>query len=105
MDLNGIPEYAGELYHLTYTVETATGVFKSVSIGVTEVTFSPTVSSITAYLAFDPTEVTKVISGGKVRITLYGDRLYMWKIDAVTQEKTYARRSAIQARLAAVGHR
>jgi hypothetical protein len=90
LDLNGIPEYAGELYHLTYTVETATGVFKSVSIGVTEVTFSPTVSSITAYLAFDPTEVTKVISGGKVRITLYGDRLYMWKIDAVTQEKTYA---------------
>ena len=90
LDLNGIPEYVGELYNLTYTVETATGVFKSVSIGVTEVTFSPTVSSITAYLAFDPTEVTKVISGGKVRITLYGDRLYMWKIDAVTQEKTYA---------------
>ena len=60
LDLNGIPEHAGELYHLTYTVETATGVFKSVSIGVTEVTFSPTVSSITAYLAFDPTEVVSL---------------------------------------------
>lgn len=90
LDLNGIPEHAGELNHLIYTVETATGVFKSVSIAVTEVTFSPIVSSITAYLAFDPTEVTKVISGGKVMITLYGENSYMWKIDAVTQEKTYA---------------
>ncbi len=90
LDLNGIPEHAGELNHLIYTVETATGVFKSVSIAVTEVTFSPIVSSITAYLAFDPTEVTKVISGGKVMVTLYGENSYMWKIDAVTQEKTYA---------------
>jgi hypothetical protein len=90
LDLNGIPEHAGELNHLIYTVETATGVFKSVSIAVTEVTFSPTVSSITAYLAFDPTEVTKLISGGKVMVTLYGENSYMWKIDAVTQEKTYA---------------
>ncbi len=89
LNLTGIPEDAGELHHLIYTVETATGVFKSVSIGVTEVTFSPTVSSITAYLAFDPTEVTKVISGGKVIISLYAEKSYMWKIDAVTQEKSY----------------
>jgi hypothetical protein len=90
LNLTGIPEDAGELHHLIYTVETATGVFKSVSIGVTEVTFSPTVSSITAYLAFDPTVVTKVMSGGKVIISLYAEKSYMWKIDAVTQEKTYA---------------
>ncbi len=89
-NLSGIPEDAGELYQLIYTVETASGVFESVSLDVTGVTFSADLNNITAFLSFDPTEMTKIVANGKVIISLYGEKSYMWKIDAVTQEKTYA---------------
>ena len=90
LDLSGIPEDAGKLYQLIYTVETASGVFKSVSIDVTGVTFSADLDNITAFLSFDPAEMTNIAAGGKVIISLYGEKSYMWKIDAVTQEKNYA---------------
>jgi len=90
LNLTGIPEDAGELYQLIYTVETASGVFESVSLDVTGVTFSADLNNITAFLSFDPTEMTNIAANGKVIISLYGEKSYMWKIDAVTQEKTYA---------------
>ncbi len=90
LNLSGIPQDAGELYRLIYTVETATGVFESVSIGVTGVTFSAHLNNITAFLSFDPTEMTNIAAGGKVIISLYGEKSYMWKNDAVTQAKIYA---------------
>jgi len=89
LDLSGIPEDAGKLYQLIYTVETASGVFKSVSIDVTGVTFSASTSSLTAFLSFDPTVMTNTVAGGKVIIRLKGNKLYQWS-QIVTLGKEYA---------------
>ena len=77
LDLSGIPQQVGELDQIIYTLETASGVFKSVPLNVAGVTFSATVSSITAFLAVDPA-VIKIAANGKVIIRLKGDKLYQW---------------------------
>jgi len=80
LNLSGIPQEVGELDQLIYMVETASGVFKSVSLNVSGVTFSATVSSITAFLAFDPLFVTDIAANGKVRIILLGEQPYEWSV-------------------------
>ncbi len=86
-DLTNVPQQVGELGEVIWTVETAAGVFKSMILNVTGVTFSPTVSSITAFLAFDPT-VTGIAANGKVAITLCGIKSYQWST-ILTGQKTY----------------
>ena len=88
LNLSGIPQEVGELDQLIYMVETAPGVFKSVPLNVSGVTFSPTVSSITAFLAFDPLFVTNIAANGKVRITLLGEQPYEWSATS-TDGKNY----------------
>ncbi|NMB00756.1 MAG: hypothetical protein GX971_04450 [Firmicutes bacterium] len=76
--LSGIPQEVGMLQQLIYTVETASGVFKSVPLNVTGVTFSAALDNITAFIAFDPAVVTNIDANGKVRITLFGEQPYEW---------------------------
>ena len=78
LNLSGIPQEVGALRKLIYTVETAPGVFKSVPLNVTDVTFSAALDNITAFLSFDPTVMTNTAAGGKVIIRLKGDKLYQW---------------------------
>jgi len=87
-NLSGIPQEVGALSQLIYTVETAAGVFKSLTLNVTGVTFSPTVSSITAFLAFDP-DVMDIVANGKVKIMLVGEKSYFWQSDAIADGKNY----------------
>jgi hypothetical protein len=63
-------------------------VFKSLTLNVTGVTFSPTVSSITAFLAFDP-DVMDIVANGKVKIMLVGEKSYFWQSDAIADGKNY----------------
>ena len=74
-DLTNVPQEVGTLSHIDWTEETATGVFKSMTLHVTGVTFSATNSSLTAYLSFDPAAM-KIIAGGKYMVALYGCLLY-----------------------------
>ncbi len=83
LNLSGIPQEVGELDQLIYMVETASGVFKSVPLNVSGVTFSATVSSITAFLAFDPLFVTNIAANGKVRIILLGEQPYEWSATSI----------------------
>ena len=87
-NLSGIPQEVGALSQLIYTVETAAGVFKSLTLNVTDVTFSPTVSSITAFLAFDP-DVMDIVANGKVTIMLVGEKSYFWQSGAIADGKNY----------------
>ncbi|HQP79634.1 MAG TPA: hypothetical protein PL115_07235 [Bacteroidales bacterium] len=73
---------------MVYTVETAWGVFESVSLDVTNVTFSLAKHSLLAFLAFDPVEM-KINAGRKVMVTLSGKKLYQWS-KPVTDGKEYA---------------
>ena len=75
--LGGIPQDVGTLRSLIYTVETATGVFKSLQLNVNGVTFSSALDTLTAFLAFDPA-VVKIAEDGEVKITLIGDKAYKW---------------------------
>jgi hypothetical protein len=88
LNLSSIPQEVGKLDQLIYMVETASGVFKSVPLNVSGVTFSATVSSITAFLAFDPDVVTNIAANGKVRITLLGEQPYEWSATS-TDGKNY----------------
>jgi|ADurb_Cas_03_Slu_FD_contig_123_38511_length_2304_multi_3_in_0_out_0_1 hypothetical protein len=88
LTLSGIPAAVGTLNKLIYTVETASGVFKSVDLNVTNVTFSSDKTDLTAYIAFDPTVVTGIIAGGTVTITLSGAKSYKWSTQAANV-KTY----------------
>ena len=89
LNLSGIPQEVGALRKLIYTVETAPGVFKSVPLNVTDVTFSAALDNITAFLSFDPTVMTNTVAGGKVIIRLKGNKLYQWS-QIVTLGKEYA---------------
>ncbi len=89
LNLSGIPQEVGALRKLMYTVESAQGVFKSVPLNVTGVTFSASTSSLTAFLSFDPTVMTNIAAGGKVIIRLKGDKLYQWS-QTVALGKDYA---------------
>jgi len=87
-DLTNVPQEVGTLSHIDWTEETATGVFKSMTLHVTGVTFSATNSSLTAYLSFDPAAM-KIIAGGKYMVALYGEQL-SFQSNTVTTEKNYA---------------
>ena len=89
LNLSGIPQEVGALRKLIYTVETAPGVFKSVPLNVTDVTFSAALDNITAFLSFDPTVMTNTAAGGKVIIRLKGNKLYQWS-QSVALGKDYA---------------
>ena len=88
LDLSSVPKEVGKLHQLVYTVETAWGVFESVSLDVTNVTFSLAKHSLLAFLAFDPVEM-KINAGRKVMVTLSGKKLYQWS-KPVTDGKEYA---------------
>ena len=75
--LGGIPQDVGTLRSLIYTVETATGVFKSLQLNVNGVTFSSALDTLTTFLAFDPA-VVQIAEDGEVKITLIGDKAYKW---------------------------
>ena len=87
--LSGIPQQVGNLNQLSYTVETASGVFKSVVLYVSNVTFSSDKTSLTAYIPFDPTVMTGIIAGGTANITLFGDKSYKWSTQ-VSTAKNYS---------------
>lgn len=82
--LSGINKNVGKLDQLIYMVETASGVFKSVTLDVTGVTFSDALDYMTAFIAFNPTVVKKVVANGKVKITLFGEQPYEWSITSTT---------------------
>jgi len=86
-NLSNIPTSVGALQKLVWTLETATGVFKSMTLNVNNVTFSAGNTDLTAFLSFDPT-VMKIAAGGKVRIVLHGAWQYLWRT-TVTSEKNY----------------
>ena len=75
--LNNVPKEVGTLDQLIWTVETTPGNFASMTLDVTGVTFSPTVNSMTAFIAFDP-DVMGITAGGSVAITLVGQQVYRW---------------------------
>jgi hypothetical protein len=75
--LNNVPKEVGTLDQLIWTVETTPGNFASMTLDVTGVTFSPTVNSMTAFIAFDP-DVMGITAGGSVAITLIGQQVYRW---------------------------
>jgi len=87
-NLSNIPQKVGELDQLIYTVETSSGVFKSMTLNVTGITFSSTVNSMTAFLAFDPA-VVKIAANGKAKILLIGVLPYVWRSGKVTGGKNY----------------
>jgi hypothetical protein len=87
--LSGIPQEVGNLQQLIYTVETAAGVFKSVELDVTNVTFSPTTTDLTAYIAFNPTVMTGIVAGGTANISLLGNKSYKWGTQ-VSTAKNYS---------------
>ena len=78
--LKNVPAGVGTLNSLSWTVETATGVFKAMTLSVTGVTFSSALDTITAFLAFDPA-VMKIAANGNFKITLFGNKSYQWSID------------------------
>lgn len=86
--LKNVPAGMGTLNSLSWTVETATGVFKAMTLSVTGVTFSSALDTITAFLAFDPA-VMKIAANGNFKITLFGNKSYQWSID-VAGGKNYA---------------
>ncbi len=73
--LKNVPAGVGTLNSLSWTVETATGVFKAMTLSVTGVTFSSALDTITAFLAFDPA-VMKIAANGNFKITLFGNKSY-----------------------------
>jgi len=90
--LSGIPQEVGSLQQLIYTVETAPGVFKSMTLDVTGVTFSAALDNITAFLAFNPAVVTNIAANGKVRITLLGEQPYKWSATSGGKDYTAGNR-------------
>jgi len=87
-DLTNVPQEVGTLSHIVWAVETAAEVFKLMTLNVTGVTFSATNSSVTAFLAFDP-NVMDIVANGKVSISLYGAKLYIWKSGNIAPGKNY----------------
>jgi hypothetical protein len=87
-NLSNIPSGVGTLQKLIWTVETvAGGNTQWATLNIADVVSGTT--SLTAYLAFDPT-VTKIGAGGKVKITLIGDNSsYEWWSNPIANEKTY----------------
>ncbi len=88
LSLSGIPAAVGTLNKLIYKVETASGIFKSVELNVTNATFSSDKTTLTAYIAFDPSVVTGIVAGGTVKIILLGAKSYKWSATS-TNGKTY----------------
>ena len=86
-DLTNVPQEVGTLSHIVWRVETAAGVFKSLPLNVTGVTFSASTNSLNAYLSFDPAAI-KIIAGGEYRVALYGEKL-SFQSNTVTTEKNY----------------
>ena len=95
-NLKGVSTDIGTLNNLSWTVETETGVFNSMTLNLTGVTHSSASDSITAFLAFDPA-VMNIAAGGKVKITLLGNKSYYWWSSPVANEKTYDRGNRYKA--------
>jgi hypothetical protein len=86
-NLSNIPTSVGTLQKVVWTLETATGVFQSMTLNVNNVTFSTGTTDLTAFLSFNPT-IMKIAANGKVRITLLGNQPYVWST-TVTTAKNY----------------
>lgn len=90
--LSGIPKEVGTLKELRWVVETASGektlklAFSTASAN--KIQFSDTKSDLTAYLAFMPEDIA-IKQGGKFRVELIGDKIYMAET-TVDAGKTYA---------------
>lgn len=90
--LSGIPKEVGTLKELRWVVETASGektlklAFSTASAN--KIQFSDTKSDLTAYLAFMPEDMA-IKQGGKFRVELIGDKIYMAET-TVDAGKTYA---------------
>lgn len=89
--LSGIPKEVGTLKELRWVVETASGektlklAFSTASAN--KIQFSATKSDLTAYLAFMPEDMA-IKQGGKFRVELIGDKIYMAE-KTVDAGKTY----------------
>jgi hypothetical protein len=76
-NLSNLSGDLGALKKLIWTVETvAGGASRSVILNINGYTHTAG-TNITAYLAFDPAVMT-IAAGGKVKITLIGDKSYEW---------------------------
>jgi len=75
-NLSNISSDIGTLNKLIWTVQTTPeGETRSATLNIRDVSTGTT--DLTAYLAFDPS-VMKIAAGGKVKITLIGDKSYEW---------------------------
>ena len=84
--LSNIPSDIGTLKKLIWAVETKTGGnTRSVLLDINGVSSGAT--SLTAFVAFDPTEM-KIAANGKVKITLIGNKSYEWS-KTVSAGKNY----------------
>ncbi|HOG41116.1 MAG TPA: leucine-rich repeat protein [Bacteroidales bacterium] len=82
LELYNMPQDIYELKSVIWTVKTTSGETRSAILDVTGVTAPPTHPypipfNLKAYLAFDP-DFMQVAVGGKVKITLIGDKSYEW---------------------------
>ena len=86
-NLSGIPNDLGTLTKLIWKVETTTGLFTSMTLGITGVSSGAT--SLMAYIAFDHTVMT-IASNGKFSIQLIGNtKSYEWSTNSSATGKTY----------------
>lgn len=77
-NLSNIPDNLGNLKKLIWTVQTtAEGDTRSAILDITNINMASSGPNLTLFLAFDPV-VMKIAAGGKVKITLIGDRSYEW---------------------------
>jgi hypothetical protein len=77
-NLSNIPDNLGNLNKLIWTVQTtAEGDTRSAILDITNINMASSGPNLTLFLAFDPV-VMKIAAGGKVKVTLIGDRSYEW---------------------------
>ncbi len=87
--INHLDKDIGRLIKLIWTVEIAPGVPKSMMLSLTNSEVSDK-NSFYAFLAFDPTVITKAAANGHVRIAMVGSDFTYAMNTAVNNEKLYA---------------
>lgn len=98
-----VPEKVGKLKRLKWTVETATGSTRNITLDFAKgaVDFGNGNSTLTAYLAFMPQEM-EVKAGGKFSVMLTGDKSYQTEI-TMADAKTYEAGKRYTAEMGSAG--
>ena len=86
--ITNVPTDVGELQTLTLGVETESGVIKYKTMSFDNVTFSSSVTSLTAYMSFLNTDISGIIAGGKLSVMLSGKgKTYTYTTTASTAKE------------------